>query len=74
MIFMCLKDKTEFDVLSEVTAKEGPSLEMSNSVLTFQVVKKPIPFMHFLLLATLVRDVTHTNNISSVPIATILKV
>ena len=73
MIFMCLQDKTELDVLSEVSAEEGPSLEMLNSVLTFHVVKKPTPFMQFLLLATLVRDVTHTKNISSVPISTILK-
>ena len=32
----------------EVSA-EGPSLEMSNSVLLCQVVKEPIPFLYFLL-------------------------
>ena len=31
----------------EVSA-EGPSLEMSNSVLLSQVVKEPIPFLYFL--------------------------
>ena len=71
---MCLKDKTELDILSKVSAKEGQSLEMSNSVSSFQVVKKPTPFMQFLLLATLVRDFTHKKNTSSVPIPTILKV